>query len=1057
MSLHHELNHYAELVCTSNFTFLNGASHPQELVARAAELGYDAIALTDECSLAGIVRAYEESLRCKKNGLDIKLICGSLFRLENGSRLVLLAEDSTGYAQLCTLITRGRRNAPKGRYELPDKAFENKLDHCLALWLPEARTNGPEADRLTAHWVASHFPGRSWLAASLCLGFDDVTRLAQLVETAKAAGLPVTACGDVQMHTRSRRMLHDVLAAIRLTCTLPELGYRALPCGERHLRNRDHLATLYRQELLDESIHIAQRCSFSLGQLRYRYPREVVPEGMSSAAHLRDLTEAGIRQRWPDGISTELRQQIEHELRLISEMHYESYFLTVHDIVQFARSQDILCQGRGSAANSAVCYCLGITEVDPARMNMLFERFISRERDEPPDIDVDFEHERREEVIQYIYRKYGRERAALAATVISYRPRSAIRDVGKALGFSPGQVDQLARNMSWWDEPERFASRLAEQGFMADNLKVRQLLHLVQNLIGFPRHLSQHVGGFVISENTLASLVPVENASMADRTVIQWDKDDLETLGLLKVDCLALGMLTAIHRCLDLIRGQSKNSLPAHHDTNPALSNFYSDPSLGNIPAEDAETYNMIQKAETIGVFQIESRAQMAMLPRLKPACFYDLVIEVAIVRPGPIQGNMVHPYLQRRRELEPVVYPSGALRKVLERTLGVPIFQEQVMQIAMVAAGFSGSEADALRRSMAAWARRGGMEHMRTRLINGMLERGYQRSFAEQIFDQIKGFGEYGFPESHAASFALLVYVSAWLKRHHPAAFTCALLNSQPMGFYQPAQLVQDARRHDVIVLPVDIRYSNWDCALVRNNENIPQLRLGLRLVKGLGQQTAERISNNRSNKPFTCVQDVCTRAQLNRRELAALAEAAALRGIAGHRHRARWEVAATEKQPADLLEGIPRMDDAAIIRPASESDDLHADYAATGLTLGRHPVALIRKTLRQRRVSTAQQLLQLKHGTHTRACGLITMRQRPMTANGTIFLTLEDETGYVNVVVWQRLWERQRSVILNASLIAVDGVMESDGEVYHLIARQLHDFDALAKGLKTRSRDFC
>ncbi|MGA9572606.1 MAG: error-prone DNA polymerase [Lysobacterales bacterium] len=1057
-----EPNPYAELVCTSNFTFLHGASHPQELVARAAELGYQAIALTDECSLAGIVRAFEETRRCQQQGRKIQLICGSLFRLENGSRLVLLAEDSAGYAQLCTLITRGRRNAPKGHYELPDKAYENNLDHCLALWLPEpwtsgAEVNGSELDVLTAHWVASHFPGRGWLAASLCLGFDDRSRLARMVDTAKAVGLPVTACGDVQMHTRARRMLHDLLAAVRLGCTLPELGYRALPCGERHLRSRQRLASLYRQALLDESIRIAQRCHFRLDQLRYRYPREVVPRGTSSAAHLRDLTEAGIRQRWPGGIGTELRQQIEHELRLISDLHYESYFLTVHDIVQFARSRNILCQGRGSAANSAVCYCLGITEVDPARMNMLFERFISRERDEPPDIDVDFEHERREEVIQYIYRKYGRERAALAATVISYRPRSAIRDVGKALGFSQGQVDQLARNMSWWDEPERFSQRLAEQGFAADNLKVRQLLYLVQNLIGFPRHLSQHVGGFVISENTLASMVPVENASMADRTVIQWDKDDLETLGLLKVDCLALGMLTAIHRCLDLVRGQSKNSLPAHHDTDPALSNFYSDPSLDTIPPEDPETYAMIQKADTIGVFQIESRAQMAMLPRLKPACFYDLVIEVAIVRPGPIQGNMVHPYLQRRRGVEAVNYPSEALRKVLQRTLGVPIFQEQVMQIAMAAAGFSGSEADALRRSMAAWARRGGMEHMRMRLINGMLERGYQRSFAEQIFEQIKGFGEYGFPESHAASFALLVYVSAWLKRHHPAAFTCALLNSQPMGFYQPAQLVQDARRHGVTVLPVDIRYSDWDCALASGTEDVPRLRLGLRLVKGLGQSAAERISSARNNGPFTGVQDLCSRAQLNRRELAALAEAAALRGIAGHRHRARWEVAAVENQPADLLKGIARGDDVAAIRPASETDDLRADYAATGLTLGRHPVALIRDVLRRRRVRTAQQLLQLEHGTATRACGLITMRQRPMTANGTIFLTLEDETGHVNVVIWQRLWKSQRSTILNASLIAVDGVMESDGEVYHLIARRLHDFGGLMKGLQTRSQDFC
>ncbi|GMR14468.1 MAG: error-prone DNA polymerase [Gammaproteobacteria bacterium] len=1052
-------NAYAELVCTSNFTFLSGASHPQELIARAAELGYCAIALTDECSLAGIVRAFEESRRCRQRGRDIKLLAGSLFRLENGSRLVLLAADKTAYAQLCTLITRGRRNAPKGSYKLPDSAFENRLDHCLALWLPEN-----EEDVLTAHWLASHFPGRSWLAASLSLGPDDKTRLAALLSTAKAAGLPVTACGDVQMHTRPRRMLHDVLAAIRHGCTLPELGYRALPCGERHLRSTERLGTLFRQELLAESVRIARRCSFRLDQLRYQYPREVVPAGVSSSAHLRDLTEAGIQQRWPAGISRKLRQQIEHELALIADLHYAAYFLTVHDIVQFARSRNILCQGRGSAANSAVCYCLGITEVDPARQSMLFERFISRERDEPPDIDVDFEHERREEVIQYIYRKYGRERAALAATVISYRPRSAIRDVGKVLGFSLEQINLMVRNIAWWDEPDQFTRRLTEPAegetgnrpgggpgpFSADDLKVRQLLYLVQNLIGFPRHLSQHVGGFVISENTLASLVPVENASMADRTVIQWDKDDLETLGLLKVDCLALGMLTAIHRCLDLVNDFHATAM-----------------GLADVPAEDAETYRMIQKADTIGVFQIESRAQMAMLPRLKPACFYDLVIEVAIVRPGPIQGKMVHPYLQRRRGLETVVYPSDALRKVLQRTLGVPIFQEQVMQIAMVAAGFSGSEADMLRRSMAAWARRGGMEHMHRRLVNGMLERGYQQAFAEQIFAQIKGFGEYGFPESHAASFALLVYVSAWLKCHHPAAFACALLNSQPMGFYQPAQLVQDARRHGVTVLPVDIRYSDWDCALEHATlkhalKGDPQLRLGLRLVKGLGQRAAGCITAARASRPFNNAQDLCSRAQLNRRELAALAEAAALRGITGHRHRAHWEVAATGKQPDDLLRGVARKDQAhkkqaVAIRPATETEDLQADYAATGLTLGRHPVALIRGILRQRRVRTAQQLLQLQHGTPTRACGLITMRQRPMTANGTLFLTLEDETGHVNVVVWQRLWERRRSIILNASLIAVDGVMESDGEVYHLIARQVHDFSELLKGLKTRSRDFC
>ena len=736
---------YAELTCTSNFTFLHGASHPQELVARAAELGYSAIAITDECSLAGVVRALEEAQRCAEHGLPIQLIPGSCFRLENGSRLVLLPCDHLGYTQICTLVTRGRRNAPKGEYALPDASFEHGLDHCLAILLP-----ADEDDLLTAHWLGGYFPGRCWLGISLHCGPDDQMRLNRLLAAARTAGLPVTACGDIQMHTRSRRMLHDVLTAVRHGCPVSELGYRTLPCGERHLRSREHLAKLFPAHLLEESHAIAGRCGFRLEQLHYRYPREIVPEGMSAINYLRKLTETGIHERWKRGsgsLSDSLRQQIEKELELIEELHYEPYFLTVYDIVKFARSQGILCQGRGSAANSAVCYCLGITEVDPARMSMLFERFISRDRDEPPDIDVDFEHERREEVIQYIYRKYGRDRAALAATVITYRPRSAIRDVGKALGLPLAQVDLLAKNMAWWDQPESFEQRLSQLGLRIDRLKIRQLVHLVHTIVGFPRHLSQHVGGFVISDTPLASLVPVENAAMAGRTVIQWDKEDLETLGMLKVDCLALGMLTVIHRCLDLLNGTKKGSgslSNARKRQKVNLTPF----SMDSIPPEDPETYSMIQRADTIGVFQIESRAQMAMLPRLKPACFYDLVIEVAIVRPGPIQGNMVHPYLQRRRGTERVEYPSDDLKAVLERTLGVPIFQEQVMQIAMVAAGFSGSEADVLRRSMAAWARRGGMEHMHQRLVSGMRERGYSEAFAEQIFQQIRGFGEYGFPE---------------------------------------------------------------------------------------------------------------------------------------------------------------------------------------------------------------------------------------------------------------------------------------------------------------------
>ncbi|HLF30081.1 MAG TPA: error-prone DNA polymerase [Xanthomonadales bacterium] len=1041
---------YAELVCISNFTFLAGASHPRELVARAAELGYLAIALTDECSLAGVVRAYEEQQRCEQSGRPIQLIPGSSFRLENGSRLVLLPQDQMGYTQLCTLITRGRRNVPKGEYALPDSAFEHGLDHCLCIWLPAVAD-----DLLTAHWLATWFPGRCWLGASLPLGPDDQQLLSTLLTTARFAGLPVTACGDVQMHARNRRMLHDVLAAIRCACPVAELGYRTLPCGERHLRPRDRLAELFPLELLQASVAIARRCRFRLEQLHYRYPREVVPEGCSAAMHLRELTEAGIRERWPGCIDAALRAQIEKELELISELRYEAYFLTVCDIVRFARSQGILCQGRGSAANSAVCYCLGITEVDPVRMNMLFERFISRDRGEPPDIDVDFEHERREEVIQYIYRKYGRDRAALAATVITYRPRSAIRDVARALGFSLSQADLLARNTAWWENPESFAARIGEQGFRLDNLKVRQLIHLVQAIIGFPRHLSQHVGGFVISENPLAALVPVENAAMPGRTVIQWDKEDLETLGLLKVDCLALGMLTVIHRCLDLIRGQSKVS----DQIDPAL---YSDPTIANIPPEDPETYAMIQQADTIGVFQIESRAQMAMLPRLKPACFYDLVIEVAIVRPGPIQGNMVHPYLQRRRGTEPVIYPSAALQAVLQRTLGVPIFQEQVMQIAMVAAGFSGSEADVLRRSMAAWARRGGMEHMHRRLVSGMLERGYSEDFAEQIFRQIQGFGEYGFPESHAASFALLVYVSAWLKRHHPAAFTCALLNAQPMGFYQPAQLVQDARRHGVNVLPVDVRYSEWHCTLAPGG-NAPALRLGLRMIKGMRENAVRRLQQARNERQFQDIQDLARRAALDQHDLAVLAEAAALRGLAGHRHRARWEVAAVErngglkKSGGGLPLNLGPDPDFVSIRPPSEADDTRADYASVGLSLGRHPIALLRPMLRHRRARTAIELHKLPHGSRGRACGLVTMRQRPMTASGTIFLTLEDETGYVNVVIWPRLWEQQRAEILGATVLAVDGTMETDGAVHHLIANRVHDFSALADGLSSRSRDFC
>ncbi|MGA9033952.1 MAG: error-prone DNA polymerase, partial [Sulfuricaulis sp.] len=780
-----------------------------------------------------------------------------------------------------------------------------------------------------------------------------------------------------------------------------------------------------------------ERCRFSLDELRYEYPEELVPAGETPASHLRKLTEAGLQRRWPAGAPPKVRQQVEHELALIAELRYEPYFLTVHNIVEFARSRGILCQGRGSAANSAVCFCLGITEVDPARIETLFERFVSKERNEPPDIDVDFEHERREEVIQYLYSKYGRERAALAATVISYRPKSAVRDVGKALGFSLEQVDSLAGNLAWWDGgvvPER----LTEAGFDPQNPKVRLLVQLVRMLVGFPRHLSQHVGGFVIARDKLSRLVPIENAAMPERTVIQWDKDDLDALGLLKVDVLGLGMLTAIRKSFELVRAYRGREW-----------------TMATIPPEDPEVYAMIQQADTAGVFQIESRAQMSMLPRLKPACFYDLVIEVAIMRPGPIQGDMVHPYLRRRQGLEPVSYPSEEVRGVLERTLGVPIFQEQVIKLAMVAAGFTPGEADRLRRSMAAFRRRGGIEQFEQRLIEGMRSRGYSETFARQIFRQIEGFGEYGFPESHSASFALLVYVSAWLKRYEPAAFLCALLNSQPMGFYAPSQLVQDARRHGVEVRAVDVRASAWDCMLERGPDDEPAVRLGFRLVKGLTQAGAERLVQARDQTPIAGIEDLAFRARLATRDMQVLASADALRGLTGHRRRAHWAAAGVEA-PTPLLQLVEIPEALPLLRTPTEGEDIVTDYASLGLTLRRHPLALLRAKLTQQRVLSAAEVRAIPHGAAVRTAGLVICRQHPSSSNGVIFVTLEDETGQTNLIVWPGVAARQRRELLNASLLAVVGEVQREGDVQHVIARQLEDHSGLLGRLVTRSRDF-
>jgi error-prone DNA polymerase len=1021
---------YAELHALSNFTFLRGASHPEELVETAVTLGYEALAITDECSMSGIVRAHAAA---QAHGLK-KLIIGSELQLRSGRKLVALARNRNGYAALCRLITNARRAADKGSYVLTRQAFEDDLSDCLVLWIPGRDLVLDVED----HWLRETFRDRLWIAVELLADGRQHEQLARLREEGRRLKLPLVASGDVHMHCRGRRILQDALTAIRHGTTVDRAGFALYPNGERHLRPREVLQRIYPADLLEETLRIAEAIDFSLDELRYEYPDEIVPAGETPATYLRRLTEEGMRKRWPRGVPQKVVRLVEHELALIAELRYEPYFLTVHDIVAFARSQDILCQGRGSAANSAVCFCLGITEVDPSRMEMLVERFISKERNEPPDIDVDFEHERREEVIQYIYRKYGRERAALAATVITYRPRSALRDVGKVLGLSDLQVGRLSRAMQWWDGQTVDDSRIVEAGLSPDSPVIRRLLYLVRELIGFPRHLSQHVGGFVISNAPLYELVPVENAAMPERTVIQWEKDDLEELGLLKVDVLALGMLTAIRRAFDLLRQFDGRSL-----------------TLATVPAEDPLVYDMICEGDTIGVFQIESRAQMAMLPRLRPRCYYDLVIEVAIIRPGPIQGDMVHPYLRRRNGEEAVDYPSDEVKGVLQRTLGVPIFQEQVMQLAVVAAGFTPGEADQLRRAMAAWKRRGGLGPFEDKLVTGMRRRGYDEEFARQIFQQILGFGEYGFPESHSASFALLVYVSSWLKRHEPAAFTCALLNSQPMGFYSASQLVQDVQRHGVTVRRVDINRSQWDCSLETDEGGAAVLRLGFRMVKGLSEEAGRRIVDARSAGTYSQVQQLCEHAGLNRHELGALASAGALRPVSGDRHRARWAVAGAEA-PLPLFPGTERFEPTPLLRKPTEGQDIVADYRATGLTLERHPVCLLRRHLDRYGYVRADQLSRVRHGQAVNVAGLVITRQRPGTASGVIFVTLEDESGQINLVLWKQVAEQHRAALLNARLLGVAGELQVEGKVIHVIARQLFDHSDLLGDLSVVSRDF-
>jgi error-prone DNA polymerase len=1103
---------YAELQVTSNFSFLRGASHPEELAATAAKLGHAAFAVTDRNTLAGVVRAHKAAAEA-----GLRFILGCRLDLADGQSLLCFPGDRAAYGRLSRLLTVGKRRAPKGECHLGYADLAEYGAGQLVVALPPDRPDPGDEFRAFLERIAADFQGRAYLAAQHLYRGDDVKRLHRLADLATRLGLPLLAANDVLYHAPERRVLQDVVTCIREGCTIDAAGLRLNAHAERHMKPAAEMARLFRDypDAVARTIEIAERCRFNLGELRYEYPDEITEEGRTPQEELAHLAWQGAAKHYPSGIPSKVQTQIEHELALIAELSYAPYFLTVHDIVRFARSEGILCQGRGSAANSAVCYCLGVTAVDPTRVDLLFERFISAERNEPPDIDVDFEHERREEVIQYIYRKYTRERAGIAATVICYRSRGAIREVGKALGLSRDVTAALSGALWGWSNDGIDEAQVREIGLDPDDPRLRLALDLSRELTGFPRHLSQHVGGFVITRGPLAELVPIENAAMAERTVIEWDKDDIDVLGILKIDVLALGMLTCIRKALDLIA--------AHYGRRMGLA---------DIPAEDPAVYEMLGRADSIGVFQVESRAQMTMLPRLKPRTFYDLVIEVAIVRPGPIQGDMVHPYLRRRNGEEAVEYPSTELRQVLEKTLGVPLFQEQAMKIAIVGAGFTPSEADRLRRAMATFRKVGIIHEFRDKMIEGMVRRGYTRDFAGRCFQQIEGFGSYGFPESHAASFALLVYVSAWIKCHFPEIFAAALLNSQPMGFYAPAQIVRDAREHGVAVLPVDVNYSQWDCTL----ENIPRpsgeregthakhgedegevpligcrsiedpasgntpspcplpegrgkdsgadrvrtttthaLRLGFRQIKGLAAAEAEALVRERHGG-YETLRALWRRARLGPRALETLAEADAFRSTGLDRRQALWAVRGLGPPPLPLFAAAAALPERAVPEAAlprmSLGEHVAEDYTTLGLSLKCHPVAFLRDELAREGTVRAADLARLPPGRRVQLAGLVLIRQRPGTASGVIFVTLEDETGVANLIVWPGIFEKYRRAVLGASLLRCTGKLQREGLVIHVVAEQLADLSprlgrlrrgvdlprgpGQPAGLSIRSRDF-
>jgi len=1023
---------YVELQVTTNYSFLRGASHPMELVAAASYFGQKAIAVTDRNSLAGVVRAHAAAER-----LGMRVIVGCRLDLAEGLSALALPTDRDAYAHLSQLLTLGKRRAPKGECRLSVPDLLDYGEGQILIALPSIDPTPAEVDFL--HTLKERFGDAVYLGAQHRHRGDDRRRIDDLAALAQRAGVPLVATNDVLYHHPDRRMLQDVVTCIRHGVTIHEAGLRLEANAERHLKSAEEMTRLFADhpDAIRRTVEIADRCRFSLDEIKYEYPDEIVPAGLTPQAYLAQLAWDAAASRYGSDIPEKVRTALAYELELIDKLNYAPYFLTVRDIVDYAKSQNILCQGRGSAANSVVCFVLGITKVDPEKIDVLFERFISAERNEPPDIDVDFEHERREEVIQYIYRKYTRERAALAATVISYRSRSAIRDVGKALGLSLDSINLLSRTVWGTSHDGLGNAHVRGSGLDPTERTLAMALDLAKELRGFPRHLSQHVGGFVISRGPLASLVPIENAAMEDRTVIEWDKDDLDALGLLKIDVLALGMLTCIRKSFDLIERHWGRRI-----------------ELDTVPAEDGHVYAMLSRADSIGVFQVESRAQMSMLPRLKPKEFYDLVVQVAIVRPGPIQGDMVHPYLRRREGKEPVSYPSGALEQVLKKTFGVPLFQEQAMKIAIVAAGFTPAEADQLRRAMATFRHAGTIHGFETKMVEGMVANGYERGFAERCFQQIKGFGEYGFPESHAASFALLVYVSAWLKHHYPAAFAAGLLNAQPMGFYAPAQIVRDAREHGVEIRPADVNLSDWDYTLEPTPSSRMALRLGLRQIRGLGEARADRIVQARGDG-YATVRDLWRRAEMKPAEITVLADADAFGSMGLDRRQALWDIKALGEKPLPLFLHAERLvppghnapppdqpREPTVTLPAmGTGEHVIADYQHLSMSLRKHPVGLLRERLTPRGIVPCARLAELADGSRAAVAGLVLVRQRPGTSKGVIFATIEDESGIANIVIWASMFERNRRTVMESRLMCARGVVQKEGLVIHLVAKQLEN----------------